>query len=166
MADNDNDERPASSAARRRSARSAFTLRTDAAEVIECDFGWHGRIAVRMIGRFLDRRLQQTGFSSTQFTLLCLIASARNDTLGALAEAAGLDQSTLTRNLEILERAGWVEIVTAEKDRRKRAVWLTETGAFKLQDAMPVWREACDALTEKLGPGAIGQLISIGDALD
>jgi DNA-binding MarR family transcriptional regulator len=148
------------------SGRSAFTLRTDAIAVIERDFGWHGRIAVRMIGRFLDHHLEPAGLSSAQFTLLCLIAAAPNDTMGALAEMAGLDQSTLTRNVEILGKAGWVEIVTAEKDRRRRAVWLTETGAFKLKKAMPLWRKAYDALTEKLDRDALPQLISIARALD
>jgi len=163
MADDDGDGRTAEP--ERKSARTAFTLRTDAIEVIERDFGWHGRIAVRMIGRFLDRHLEPAGLSSAQFTLLCLIAAAPNDTMGALAEVAGLDQSTLTRNVEILGKAGWVEIVTAEKDRRRRAVWLTEAGAFKLQKAMPLWRKAYDALSEKLDHSALPLLISIAKTL-
>ncbi len=40
-----------------------------------------------------------------------------------------------------LEADGLVEIVTAEKDLRRRAVWLTEKGARRLEAALPVWRE-------------------------
>jgi DNA-binding MarR family transcriptional regulator len=38
------------------------------------------------------------------------VAAAPDNTLGALAARTGLDQSTLSRNLHGLERAGLVEI--------------------------------------------------------
>ena len=59
--------------------------------------------------------------SSPQFSLLCLVAAAADDTLGALAERAGLNQSTMSRNLDMLARAGWVEVAMVEADRRCRA---------------------------------------------
>jgi DNA-binding MarR family transcriptional regulator len=133
---------------RKKGAR--FTLRTDAAKVIKEDLGWHCRNAARAIGRVFDRHLAPAGLTSIQFSLLCLIASAPRDTMGELAQAAGLDQSTLTRNIETLAKAGWVEIVTAEADRRKRAVWLTETGAFLLQQAMPSWHAAQAEFSQRL----------------
>jgi DNA-binding MarR family transcriptional regulator len=138
--------------------KRSFTLRTDAAKVIEEDMGWHCRNAARVVGRVLDRHLAPTGLTATQFGLLCLIASARRDTMSELAVAAGLEQSTLTRNIETLAKAGWVEIVTAEKDRRKRAVWLTETGAFLLQEAMPLWRLAQTEMAQRLG-GTIADVL-------
>src|SRR5271165_5564903 len=61
------------------------------------------------------------------------------DTLGALAERLGLDQSSLSRNLHGLERDGLVESAAVERDQRRRAVWLTEKGARRLEAAMPVW---------------------------
>ena len=64
----------------------------------------------------------------------------------------GLDQSTLSRNLRGLEAAGLVEIAVAEDDQRRRAVWLTEHGARRLEAAIPVWREAHAALEERLDP--------------
>ena len=73
--------------------------------------------------------MRQTGLNIAQFGLMTHIAAAHDDTIGALAERCGLDQSTLSRNLRLLEREGLVEIVTAEKDLRRRAVWLTEKGA-------------------------------------
>jgi len=144
---------------------SAFTLRTDAAQAIQEDLGWHGRNAARAIGRVLDRHLEPAGVTSTQFSLLCLIASAPRDTMGDLAEAAGLDQSTLTRNVETLSKAGWVEIVTAEADRRRRAVWLTEKGAFLLRDAMPNWRAAQAELSQRLNGDLAPLLMGIANHL-
>jgi len=84
--------------------------------------------------------------------LMAQIAAAPDDTLGALAERTGLDQSTLSRNLRALESAGLVEIAIADEDQRRRAVWLTEDGARRLQAAIPVWREAHGALEKRLDP--------------
>jgi DNA-binding MarR family transcriptional regulator len=46
------------------------------------------------------------------------IAAAADDTPGALAQRTGPEQSTLSRNLRILEKDGLVEIATAEHDQR------------------------------------------------
>jgi DNA-binding MarR family transcriptional regulator len=62
--------------------------------------------------------------------------------LGALARRNGLEQSTLSRNLRTLEAEGLIEIAIAESDLRRRAVWLTETGARRLEAAIPLWRKA------------------------
>jgi len=92
------------------------------------------------------------GLSLAQFGLMAQIAAAPDDTLGALAERTGLDQSTLSRNLRALEAAGLVEIAVADEDQRRRAVWLTEEGAERLEAAIPVWRDAHAALAERLDP--------------
>ena len=96
--------------------------------------------------------MQGSGLSLAQFGLMAQIAAAPDDTLGALAERTGLEQSTLSRNLRGLEAAGLVEIAIAEEDQRRRAVWLTEQGARRLQAAIPVWRDAHGALAKKLDP--------------
>jgi hypothetical protein len=46
-------------------------------------------------------------------------------------------------------REGWVKIAVVEGNQRRRIAWLTEAGAVKLKDAMPVWRRAHKA------PGAL-----------
>lgn len=84
--------------------------------------------------------------------LMAQIAAGPDDTLGALAERTGLDQSTLSRNLRGLEAAGLVEIAIADEDQRRRAVWLTEEGAHRLEAALPFWRAAHDALAERVDP--------------
>lgn len=56
------------------------------------------------------------------------IAGATVDTIASLAERSSLAQSTLSRNLRILGKAGLIEIATVEVDLRRRAVWLTEQG--------------------------------------
>lgn len=105
------------------------------------------RRASRIADRALDARLRAGGISAAQFGLMALIAAAHDDSLGALAERGGYDPSTLTRNLRTLEREGWVEIAAIDPDRRRRAVWLTESGARKLEAAIPLWRAALPTLS-------------------
>jgi len=135
------------------------TLRTDALQAIETCAGWNSRLAARRVTQFLEKRM------IAQFGLMAQIAAASDDTLGTLAERLGFDQSSLSRNLHALEREGLVEIAVVERDQRKRAVWLTENGARRLEAAMPIWRSAHAALAEVLDPRLARQLASASQAL-
>ena len=141
------------------------TLVRDAQAAISVCAGWASRLAARRITNFLEERIQDSGLRLAQMGLMAQIAAAANDTLGALAERIGLDQSSLSRNLHALERDGLVEIAIVERDQRKRAVWLTENGARRLEAAMPVWRSAHAALSELLEPGLARQLAVASEAL-
>jgi DNA-binding MarR family transcriptional regulator len=130
----------------------AKSLVRDAQAAISMCAGWASRLAARRITNFLEQRMQNGGLSLAQFGLMGQIAAAPDDTLGALAERTGLDQSTLSRNLRGLEAAGLVEIAIVDDDQRRRAVWLTEEGARRLEVAIPVWRNAHAALAERFDP--------------
>src|SRR5215470_12339836 len=99
------------------------SLGTDAVEVTAVCAGWNTRLASRRITQFLESRMAGSGLTLAQFGLMAQIAGAFDDTLGALAERSGLDQSSLSRNLHALERDGMVEIAIVERDLRTRAVW-------------------------------------------
>ena len=141
------------------------TLRTDARELVESCAGWNSRLAARRITQFLDRALAETGFSVAQLGLMAQIAAAADDTLGALARSTGLEQSTLSRNLRTLEGQGLIEIAVIESDLRRRAVWLTETGARRLEAAIPLWRKAHARLAKLLSPGLPRRLAMQAEAL-
>ncbi len=128
------------------------TLTRDAALMAEGCAGIHARAAGRAITRFLDRALAPAGLSATQAALMAQIAAAADDTLGGLARRAGLEQSTLSRNLRTLEGAGLIEIALVESDQRRRAVWLTEAGARRLEAALPLWRQADRRLAALVAP--------------
>jgi len=141
------------------------TLRADARALIDTCAGWHSRLAARRITQFLDRALAGTALSVAQLGLMAEIASSADDTLGALARRSGLEQSTLSRNLRTLEAAGLVEIAMVESDLRRRAVWLTEAGARRLEAALPPWRAAQEKLAESLSPELARQLAKAAAAL-
>jgi DNA-binding MarR family transcriptional regulator len=128
------------------------TLVADAREVVRVCPGMNIRLAARRITHFLEGRMQGAGLSVAQFGLMAHIAAAGDDTIGALAGRSGLDQSTLSRNLRHLERAGLIEIAVVETDLRRRAVWLTEAGARRLAAAIAPWRQAHAALSRVIPP--------------
>jgi DNA-binding MarR family transcriptional regulator len=86
------------------------------------------------------------------------IAAASDDTIAALVARTGLDQSTLSRNLRALEGEGLVEIAIVETDLRRRAVWLTEKGARRLEQAIPLWRDANTRLSRHVSTDLLRRL--------
>ena len=115
-------------------------------------------MAARRISVFLDRELARLDLTVAQLGLMAEIAVISDDTLGALANHTGLEQSTLSRNLRTLEAQGLVEIAIVETDLRRRAVWLTEAGARRLEAAIPIWRRAHARLSKCVSPELVRQL--------
>ena len=141
------------------------TLRTDARKLVESCAGWNARLAARHITQFLERELAGSGLSVAQLGLMAQIAAADDDTLGALAQRTGLEQSTLSRNLRTLEGEGLIEIAIVESDLRRRAVWLTETGARRLEAAIPLWRKAHAKLARLLSTDLVRRVAEEAQAL-
>ena len=137
----------------------------DARSLVEACAGWNSRLAARRITQFLDREVESCGLTAGQLGLMAEIATADDDRLGALAERTGLEQSTLSRNLRTLEGEGLIEIALVETDLRRRAVWLTETGARRLEAAIPVWRRAHAKLAKLLSPDLARCLADEAEAL-
>jgi DNA-binding MarR family transcriptional regulator len=142
------------------------SLGSDARALVQSCSGWNSRLAARRITQFLDREMEATGLTAGQLGLMAQIASADDDTLGSLARRTGLDQSTLSRNLRTLEREKLVEIALVEADMRRRAVWLTETGARRLEAAIPSWRKANAKLEKILSSDLARRLAAASQALD
>ena len=141
------------------------TLRTDAQALVAACAGCNSRLAARRITQFLDREIAGVGLTVGQLGLMAQIAAASDDTLGALAQRTGLDQSTLSRNLRTLGGERLIEIAMVETDLRRRVVWLTETGARRLEAAIPVWRKANAKLAKLLSPDLARQLAGEADAV-
>jgi DNA-binding MarR family transcriptional regulator len=141
------------------------TLRADARALVESCAGWNSRLAARRITQFLDREVAGCGLTAAQLGLLAQIAAAADDTLGALARRAGLEQSTLSRNLRTLEGQGLIEIAMVESDLRRRAVWLTEAGARRLEAAIPLWRRAHARLGRLVAPALARRLAGATEGL-
>jgi DNA-binding MarR family transcriptional regulator len=108
------------------------------------------RKASRLMAQAYDRYLQPSGLTNTQFTLLALTSRRGPISITELAGALGMERTTLTRNLRLVERQGLLE-VTAGRDARTRDVRLTAKGSKILKKATPLWQEAQSRVVKALG---------------
>ena len=108
------------------------------------------RRATRIVTQIYDAALKPTGLKVTQFTLLMTIQKSGELPMKQLADALGMERTTLTRNIKPLVKRGFVEIEN-EDDRRVRRVRLTAAGAEVLIAAHPSWEKAQAKIVQGLG---------------
>ena len=109
------------------------------------------RMAARSVTVLYDEALRESGLRATQFHLLFEVESARETTVTRLTKRMLVDQTTLTRNIGLLEKRGLLE-VAAGVDRRVKQVRLTEAGRERLQAAKPLWAEVQERVRGMMGP--------------
>jgi len=107
------------------------------------------RRTARMTAKAYDDALRPSGIRNTQFTLVAALQYLGETSIGALAETLATDSTTLTRNLDILVRRGFVEDVKGE-DGRVRMARLTAAGKGVYETALPFWRQAQSRLLASL----------------
>jgi DNA-binding MarR family transcriptional regulator len=108
------------------------------------------RMASRAVTRAYDDALRPVALRATQVSLLAAVALDGAMSITALAEAIGMDRSTLTRNLAPLEADGLLR-VGGEGWRRSRTLAITAKGRARLEKAMPLWEAAQRRLRQELG---------------
>ncbi|MCG8295327.1 MarR family winged helix-turn-helix transcriptional regulator [Pseudomonas entomophila] len=110
----------------------------------------HLRRAARGVSRHYDEALAGFGINVAQFSLLRHLQRLDRPSITSLAEAMGLERSTLGRNLRVLEADGLVQLADGD-DQRNRVVLLSEAGRARLEAAQPAWEQAQAQLVEQLG---------------
>ena len=121
------------------------------------------RRAARRITQAYDRALRPAGIQAAQFTILTMTdAGAQEDgmTVSELAERLGMDRTTLSRNLDVVERRGWIE-TRPGADRRERLAILTAKGRAMLAEALPLWTAAQQAAIRTIGEESLADLTKL-----
>ena len=116
------------------------------------------RRTTRRVTQVYDRALGAAGVTSTQFTILAFLEYKDGRSIGMLADALGMDPTTLNRNLKPLLRARLVRNGADAKDGRIRTVLLTEKGRAKLRQGVPLWRDAQRKVKAAWGVGDFSTL--------
>ena len=111
------------------------------------------RMVTRAITQLYDDALRPSGFRVTQFSILATIARMGEANLRQLTDALAIDQTTLTRSLNLLERDGVIERVP-HSDGRIKAMKLTSKGGRALEVARPLWAQAQGTVLRDLGTKA------------
>ncbi|WP_191485237.1 MarR family winged helix-turn-helix transcriptional regulator [Pseudomonas sp. FEN] len=122
------------------------------------------RRAARGVSRHYDGALDGFGINVAQYSLLCNLKRLDQPSISSLAEAMGLDRSTLGRNLRVLEGDGLVSL-TEGADQRNRLVRLTDAGVERLVAAQPAWEASQQRLVERLGEEKRATLLALLEEL-
>jgi|SRR6185437_3036185 len=108
------------------------------------------RQVARAVTVLYEDMLADSGLHATQYTALQLLDSVPDLTTTELAEALGVDQTTATRTLALIKKAGLASD-TVGIDRRQRHWALTAQGQALLRKLRPRWEAAQEAFEKRLG---------------
>src|SRR5919204_3302802 len=108
------------------------------------------RKVTRAVTQLYDEMLRPAGLRVMQFSLLIVVRMAGPVSVTRLAELTVMDRTTLTRNLELLQKQGLIE-VAAGADRRSRIVTITAQGKAAIAEALPFWKKAQLHVVNSLG---------------
>jgi len=122
---------------------------TDYMAAADC-FCLASRQAARKITRLYDRTMQQSGIRVTQFTILSQLMLRGEMPIGKLAGILGMERTTLTRNLTLLEERKWISIKPGD-DPRSRIVAITAPGRVIVRRGFPYWSKAQAHVGKMLG---------------
>jgi len=109
------------------------------------------RKTARLVAQFYDQKLQPSGLKTTQFTLLVSLSFLAPVSISLLADRMGMDRTTLTRNLRLLEREGLVSGQHDGQDARVRLLSLTSKGEATIAETQPYWEAAQTEFLNKFG---------------
>jgi DNA-binding MarR family transcriptional regulator len=98
------------------------------------------RRATRLVTQMYDAEMRPH-LKASQFALLTALEHHPGANASGLAGALGYDITTLSRNLRVLERNGWIKSRAGE-DARFHRFELTAAGQKVLGEAKPAWRNA------------------------
>ena len=108
------------------------------------------RQAARAVTVLYEETLADSGLHATQLTALQLLDSVPNLTTTELADALGVDQTTATRTLALIKKAGLASDTIGD-DRRQRRWALSAQGQALLKKLKPRWQAAQEAFEKRLG---------------
>jgi DNA-binding MarR family transcriptional regulator len=120
------------------------------------------RRGARAVTQYFDALFQEYGLRATQFTLLGALAIAEKQTIALsitqIADLLVMDRSTLTRNLQPLERDGLVTVELGT-DRRTRVALLTGAGRTRLAQVIEQWEKGQSHFATLLGQSQLNELL-------
>lgn len=111
--------------------------------------------------RKYDAYLKPSGLRITQYSMMANIVRNPGIAVSPLAELMMMDQTTVTRNLGVLEKSGYIHMERERGDRRIKRVHISELGAAKLEEARPLWNQAQTEMEESLGREGVTRLLEV-----
>lgn len=108
----------------------------------------------RLLSRIYDAALRPHGVTIAQLGLLTAVRLSGPVTPGRLGDILDLERSTVSRNVALLLRNGWVSAAIAP-DGRSQLLSIARRGEGLLDAAIPAWRRAQREAEGLLGPEGV-----------
>jgi DNA-binding MarR family transcriptional regulator len=113
----------------------------------------------RVVARVYDQELQTAGLSLPQMEILTVLITAAGPVRqAALAAKLMAERSTVSRNLALMQKRGWVTVAETSPTGRAMSVTITDSGATAFTRASTAWRSAQTTAGRILGPDATSVL--------
>jgi len=106
------------------------------------------RRVTRKVTQHFDAQMRRHGIRPTQGSMLLSLRAKPSWTMADLSDWLGMDRTTLVRNLRPLLRDG---LARAEGRGRRVELSITAKGRKKVEDVLPAWRTAQNAVVKTLG---------------
>ena len=119
------------------------------------------RMTNRVLAGIYDEEYRPFGLKSTQLSLLVAVAKAGPVRRMTLGELLSLDPSTLTRNLQVMQRQGWIAEAPDDVDQRGAPLKITAKGEKLLESIGPAWRRAQARAKRVLGADGVDLLFAM-----
>ena len=109
------------------------------------------RKKTRVVTQLYDKVLEPTNLKVTQYSMLANIANHQAVSVSQLGDILLLDQTTITRNVNLLKKNGYVDVTRDTQDGRTKIISLTSTGIEKLNEATPLWMAIQEKVIQDIG---------------
>ena len=109
------------------------------------------RMTNRILAAIYDEELRPFGVKSSQLGLLVAVTKAGPVRRIELGRLLSLDPSTLTRNLRVMLKQGWIDEKPDEDDQRSARLKITPKGRKLLENIAPAWKRAQARAKQMLG---------------
>jgi DNA-binding MarR family transcriptional regulator len=132
-----------------------MTRSTDEPNIVDqissgCLLG-HWRRVNRVLSGIYEAEMRDWGLKSSQLSLLVAVAKAGPVRRIDLGKRLHLDPSTLTRNLKVMLKQGWIDEKPDEEDQRSARLKITPKGRKLLENIAPAWKRAQSRARQMLG---------------
>ncbi len=120
------------------------------------------RMLSRVVTAVYDEALRPLGLRVSQLNILVAVALNGPMRPAEISRLLYLEQSTLSRNLSVLRRQGWLATEAGEDDR-SQTIAITRKGVALLEKARPPWKQAERKIRKLLSPQGVDALVDVVD---
>jgi DNA-binding MarR family transcriptional regulator len=119
------------------------------------------RMTSRVLTAVYDEELRPFGLKSSQLGLLVAVTKAGPVRRIDLGKYLSLDPSTLTRNLQVMLKHGWIEEAPDDIDQRGAPLQATTKGRKLLEKVAPAWQRAQAQAKKMLGSDGVNLIFAV-----